>query len=241
MSRKSGRKKKLAIFDIDGTIFRSSLLIELVDALIHEGIFKPSAMRIYERDKRAWLDRKGDYDAYIKSVVRAFLKNIKGVPYVRFARVAKKVVALHKNRVYRYTRDLVHALRRKGYWLVAISHSPRGIVGPFAAQMGFHKVYGLLYELSPTGRFNGKVMFEDLIFDKAKIVARVLAKEDVTLRGSVGVGDTEGDIPFLKLVTRAICFNPNGKLYRAARRRGWEVIVERKDVVYRIQQSYGKA
>ena len=29
--------KKVAIFDIDGTVFRSSLLIELTDALIQEG------------------------------------------------------------------------------------------------------------------------------------------------------------------------------------------------------------
>jgi len=31
--------KKLAIFDIDGTIFRSSLTIELLESLIEEGVF----------------------------------------------------------------------------------------------------------------------------------------------------------------------------------------------------------
>jgi len=38
--------KKVAIFDIDGTIFRSSLLIELTDALIQEDIF-PSKVEKY--------------------------------------------------------------------------------------------------------------------------------------------------------------------------------------------------
>ena len=48
------RRKKVAIFDIDGTIFRSSLLIELVEELIQAGIFKPRVRRIYPRDKTKW-------------------------------------------------------------------------------------------------------------------------------------------------------------------------------------------
>jgi phosphoserine phosphatase len=64
---------------------------------------------------------------------------------------------------------------------------------------------------------------------------RATEKENLTLRGSVGVGDTESDISFLKLVEKPICFNPNQTLYRAARRFGWRVVVERKDVVYEIQ------
>lgn len=48
------------------------------------------------------------------------------------------------------------------------------------------------------------------------------------------MGDSEGDISFLKMVERPICFNPNRKLYEYAKKRGWEVIVERKDVIYKL-------
>ncbi|MFH1246519.1 MAG: hypothetical protein V1489_01955, partial [Candidatus Liptonbacteria bacterium] len=47
-----------------------------------------------------------------------------------------------------------------------------------------------------------------------------------------GVGDTESDVSFLKMVERPICFNPNKELYAKAKKRGWRVVVERKDVVY---------
>jgi HAD superfamily hydrolase (TIGR01490 family) len=229
-------KQKLAIFDIDGTIFRSSLLIELVEALIHEGVFERDAALIYQRAHKQWLDRKGSYEDYISSVVRAFVGNLKGVRYCDFLRVSNKVIALHKDRAYRFTRDLAKDLKRRGYYLVAVSHSPKGIVEPFAKHLGFHKVYGIIYELDGAKeRFNGKLLYEDLILDKAKIVRRVLEKEPVTLRGSVGVGDTESDIPFLKLVDRPICFNPNRKLLATAKRHGWKVVVERKDVIYEIQ------
>jgi phosphoserine phosphatase len=48
------------------------------------------------------------------------------------------------------------------------------------------------------------------------------------------VGDTEGDIPLLESVSRPICFNPNQNLYSYAKRMNWEVVVERKDVIYTI-------
>jgi phosphoserine phosphatase len=50
----------------------------------------------------------------------------------------------------------------------------------------------------------------------------------------VGVGDTDGDIPLLRKVETPICFNPNQKLYEHAKKEGWPVVVERKDVVYTL-------
>src|SRR3989338_4803431 len=58
-------KRRVAVFDIDGTVFRSSLLIELVERLIDKDIFPQEAREAYEAERRRWLDRKGDYDSYI--------------------------------------------------------------------------------------------------------------------------------------------------------------------------------
>lgn len=226
--------KRVAVFDIDGTIFRSSLLIELTEALIQEGLFPTSARKVYARAYRRWLERKGSYEDYIHGVVAAFDRHLKGVSYRKFRSVAAKVVSFHQERVYRYTRDLIRDLRRRGYWLLAISHSPKIAVEPFAKKLGFRKVYGWMYELDQRGRFTGKTLHEDIISDKAKILGRAIEKEGLTLTRSVGVGDTESDIPFLKMVSRPICFNPNEKLYRYAKRAAWEIVVERKDVIYEL-------
>ena len=242
-ARAGRNQKRLAIFDIDGTIFRSSLLIELVRALVAEGIFKPDAEDVYRRAEEAWLNREGDYEAYINSVVAAFRKNVTGVRYGDLRRVAYKVVAAHRGRTYRFTRDLARELKKKGYYLLALSHSPKIVVDAFARAMGFNKVYGIMYAADregPNGHFTGEILFRDIVKQKDKLVLRTIENAalagggGLTLRGSVGVGDTESDIPFLKLVARPICFNPNAKLYREARKRKWEVAVERKDVVYEI-------
>jgi len=226
--------KKVAIFDIDGTIFRGSLLIELVEVLIERGIFKVEARKIYQAQKIRWLDRQGDYEAYINAVVSAFMKNLKGVSYADFKDASETVVARYQDRTYRYTKELVAELRQKGYYLLAISLSPKGIVDTFCKRLGFNKMYGMIYDLGPTDRFTGTVTDPHLIHNKGNILRRALLKENLTLKGSIGVGDTESDISFLELVEKAICFNPNEKLYKYARRNKWKVVVERKNVIYHI-------
>ena len=83
-------------------------------------------------------------------------------------------------------------------------------------------------------RYTGVVMYENIIFNKDRALLRSVEKENLTLRGSIGVGDTESDLPFLKLVSKPIAFNPSSGLYRVARREGWGVVVERKDVIYKL-------
>lgn len=226
--------RKVAIFDIDGTVFRSSLLIELVEVFIERAIFPLSARTEYQEEKVRWLDRKGDYDAYIMAVVKVFLKHIKGVPYDEFVTAAKIVMDRYQDRTYRFTEDLIQDLKKKGHYLLAVSQSPKGILDLFCKERGFDKVYGRFYELDATGCFTGHIVDEHIISNKAEVVQRAIEKEGLTLEGSVGVGDTEGDIVFLELVERPICFNPNLKLWEHAKRNGWEIFVERKDVVYEI-------
>ena len=226
--------KKVAIFDIDGTVFRSSLLIELTDALVQEGIFSSNVRKLYSRAHENWLNREGPYEEYIEAVVKVFLENIKGVGYNEFSKTSKKVVAFHKDRIYRYSRDIIRDLKKKNYYLLAISHSPQKVVKEFCKKMGFDKIYGRIYEIDKQKRFTGEVLYLDVINDKAEILKRAIEKEKLTLKGSVGVGDTESDIAFLKMVEKPICFNPNRKLYQYAKRAGWKIIVERKDVIYQI-------
>ncbi len=226
-------KQKVAFFDIDGTLFRSSLLVELVEALIEEGIFPSEARDVYIETRRLWLNREGTYDEYIQSVVETFLGNIKGVYYGSFADVGKRVVSKHHKRVYRYTRDLIKSLKSEGYMLVAISQSPKTILDAFCKDYGFDKVYGRIYELGPQDRFTGTVTDEHLIENKANIVRRVFERHpELTTEDSIAVGDTDGDIPLLNAVERQICFNPNAALFDHAKKKSWAVVVERKDVIY---------
>jgi HAD superfamily hydrolase (TIGR01490 family) len=232
------KQSPVAFFDIDGTVFRSSLLIELVNAFIAEGIFPVTARDQYLESYLAWQRREGTYEAYISDVVTTFLAHLKGVPYTSFVAVGQSVVAIHSKRVYRYTRDLLASVKRAGYVTIAISQSPKTILDVFCQEYGFDKVYGRLYELGPQDCLTGNVIDEHLIENKANIVARVFERHpELSPAGSLAVGDTDGDIPLLGMVERPICFNPNRALYMHAKKHAWPIVVERKDVIYHLDGS----
>src|SRR3989344_5430438 len=229
----NGRKRRVAVFDIDGTIFRSSLLLELVEALIQAKVFSKYAQAHYLDTWEKWRDRGGGYTDFIMSVVEAYKHYIKGVRRADVWKVAERVIEIQKKRTYRYTRDLVKKLA-KTHFLLAISHSPYEVVAPFAKSWGFEKTYAMVYEVDKRVRFTGKTLYEDIIFDKAKVLERAVEHNELTLSGSIGVGDTESDTSFLELVEHPIAFNPSSDLYKVAKKKKWDIIVERKDVVYEL-------
>jgi HAD superfamily hydrolase (TIGR01490 family) len=228
-------KTRLAIFDIDGTIFRSSLLIELSHALVDAKIFPIAARKEISKEYLAWLDRKGSYGAYIDKVIKIYTKYIAGKKFAAVDKIAHQVIAYQKDRVYRYTRDLIKKLKSQGYFLAAISGSPSYIVAKYAKTIGFNLFFGTELEVK-AGKFTGKVKSLDSAFNKAKIVKDLAKKYQANLLRSIAVGDTEGDIPMLKLVGRPVAFNPNLGLAKHAKKNKWTVIAERKDVIYDVEK-----
>ena len=228
------QKRKLAVFDVDGTIFRSSLMRRLFSYLVNEGIFPKSAREEVEPYLRAWLDRKGSYDAYLRKMVEVFNAHIKGVRQAEVRRVSRIVVAAEKSRVYRFTRDLILKMRKENYFLVAISGSPFEIVRGYNRFLKFNRTYGWVLETDAHGRYIGKAKYMYSVSDKKFLIKHAVEKYNLTLKGSVAVGDTESDISMFETVDRPIAFNPSSGLYKVAKKKGWEIVVERKDVIYKI-------
>lgn len=226
---------KLAVFDIDGTIFRSSLVIELSRGLVTGKIFPKQAMQDIAKEYLDWLNRKGSYEAYINKVVKIYIKYITGKRFEAVKRVAQKVISVQKDRVYRYTRDLIKQLKKQNYFLVAISGSPSYIVSAYAKAIGFNLFFGTELEVVK-GKFTGKIINVDSAFHKAKIINSLAKKyPSINLKNSLAVGDTESDVAMLSLVGQPVAFNPNLPLAKAARQKGWKIVVERKDVIYEVK------
>jgi HAD superfamily hydrolase (TIGR01490 family) len=230
-------KRKVAIFDIDGTIFRSSLLAELVDVLIERKLFPESARAEFEGKRILWLKRKGDYYSYIMAVVNVFKKHMKGIYYGDMMDASREVLDRKKDYTYVYTRQAIDVLKKKGYFLLAISLSPKFIVDLFAKHFGFDKSYGIFYATGATEKFTGATEFEDLMKNKKAIIHRAVEKENLTLEDSYGFGDTDGDISLLETVKNPIAMNPNVKLLKIAHHAGWRIIEERKDVILELRNG----
>lgn len=232
MRKREKIKNKIAFFDIDGTIFRNSLTIELHWELIKIGVFPKSDLKKIDKYYWAWVNRKGSYQDYLDKVVESFLRGIRGKPIFVIQKAAAEVVKRQNNVVYRFTRDLIEKLRST-HVLVAISGSPIEIVKEFNRYWKFDFILGTEME-ERNGFYTGKNK-RFYAGDKKEATGYVLRRLEKSFVESVGVGDTEADIGMLEAVDKPICFNPTAKLFKAAKKKKWPVFVERKNVIYKIQ------
>lgn len=231
------RKRRLAIFDIDGTLFRSSLLVELVNSLVENNIFPETAKKLMDEYYFAWINREGSYEKYIRQVINIYQWYIGGWDKELINSTAQKVVDFHKKRVYCFTRDFIRELKDKNYFLLAISGSPEDIVYKFADYFGFDRAFGSVFEVSQEDRFTGKVLY-DAAENKKQILKTFLNENvgNIDFRKSFAVGDTQSDIPIFEAVDCPIVFNPNLDLAYYAIKKGWRVIIERKNVIYQLDK-----
>lgn len=227
------RKNKIAVFDIDGTIFRETLIIELMKSLIYHKVFPKKAKGEVEDEYFAWVNQKGTYQAYIDEVLRVYKKYIKGCREKDVIRILRKdVIPYFKDRTYVYTKNLVKKLR-KNHILVSISGSPQEAVSEYNKYLKFDAAFGTIFEVDEKGKYTGKIIL-DTAKKKDKILKDFIKKNNLSLKGSYGIGDSHVDIGFLKMVEHPIVFNPSVDLYKVAKRKKWKIVVEKKDTIYRI-------
>lgn len=235
--KKTTNQKKLAIFDIDGTIFRKNLHFELINELSWMKIFPNEVRKRLTEIYSNWIEHEGTYEDYRKALVELYSEHIRGVSLEEVKRAAKIVVPFQAKRTYIFAEDLIRKLRKENYHIIVVSGSPLEIVTEYNDHyLKFDAVFGSVYELDDTGHYTGVASFEPSR-NKGEVVKQYVFEHGLSLDESVGVGDTESDSSFLRMVTYPIAFNPNKNLKKTAEKEGWRIVVEKKDVIYEIRSK----
>ncbi len=226
--------KKFAVFDIDGTLYRWQLYYSIVFELRKQGAFSEKVARDIDEQYRKWQGKEASWADFSKPVVDAFLKNLGSIDVDEYRKACETVMQNESHKVYAYTLNLLRQLKKDGYTLVAITGSQHDIAQPFADKYGFDYCYGEVYS-TVEGKFSGDVA---LVYNrKDEIVHKFLQEHpDHSLKGSVGIGDSHWDEKMLRLVERPIAFNPDEGLFAIAKERGWSIVIERKNIAYRLEK-----
>lgn len=232
-SKAAEKARPYAVFDIDGTIFRSSLYLEIVYALAEQGTIKLPEDSSHEKALKAWHQRmkKDSYQAYIETLVDILDNQVKGMKIIDFERAAERVVNEQALFTYVYPRRLIERLRKEGYFLIALSGSQIEMVERFTKHWGFDAWIGQVWEREGD-HYNGVI--HKTHKGKGKFLDELIAKHDLTNKDSYAIGDTMGDIELLEKAEHAIAFNPARKLAHYAQKQSWDIVVERKSVSYHL-------
>jgi HAD superfamily phosphoserine phosphatase-like hydrolase len=232
--------RKIAVFDIDGTLFRWQLFHELVAELGRQGLFPDGVASKVEEKFFAWRALQATWADYEAAVVDAIQKYIAIIPPEKLDECAKLVIEKSGHKVYNYTSNLVKKLKTKGYYLLALTGSQQEIAEIFAKKHGFNDCLGSLIARDEKGNFTSN--YERFVIgNKAEILINYCQANGFDLQNdSYAVGDSYGDEQMLALAKHPIAFNPDELLLKAAITNSWKVVIERKNIAYELEAAEGR-
>ncbi len=229
-----------AFFDIDGTIFRNSLMIEHFKKLITFEVIDPAIW--YTKVKKVymeWESRFGDFEEYLEILADVYLEELKGIDrdYMEF--IAAHVIDVNGYMVYKYSREQIQWHKSQGHKVFFISGSPDFLVSKMAEKYGVTEYRGTLYKVDKENKFTGEIVKMWDSDSKQRVLNELIGKYNIDLDKSYAYGDTTGDLSMLKMMGNPVAINPNRHLLIAIREDEYlanktSIIVERKNVIYKL-------
>jgi HAD superfamily hydrolase (TIGR01490 family) len=114
--------------------------------------------------------------------------------------------------------------RVQGHVLALVSASTQYVVEPMAAYLGFPGQFVCTHLESKDGVLTGNII-PPPCYGQGKVVwaERFAAQHDVDLSASYFYSDSVSDLPLLERVGHPVAVNPDPRLRRLARKRGWPI------------------
>ena len=230
------KQAKFAVFDIDGTLIRWQLFHAIVHELGKQGYMDETSHQKIRNARMKWKNRGNpdSFKEYETVLLGEYMVALQTIPPEQYHRAVEKVFDIYKDQLFVYTRSLLQQLKKAGYLLFAISGSQDEIVQKLAAYHGFDAAVGAKL-ITIEGKYTGHV--ESPVHSKDTALRELVSTYGASFTGSIAVGDSVSDIAMLELVAQPIAFNPEAALYAHAKKHGWKIVVERKNVVYELDHT----
>ena len=126
-------KKIAAFFDIDGTIYRDSLMVEHFRTLLDFDLMvsEKHATQAY----KDWYKRQGDYEDYLDAVSKVYVEELKNLTKTDVEFTGRYVIKKKSDRVYKFTRSMLQKHKKEGHLVIFISGSPDFLVKNMAKKL----------------------------------------------------------------------------------------------------------
>lgn len=236
-------KVKAAFFDIDGTIFRNSLMIEHFQKLITFEVIDPEIW--YTKVQKVYLEwekRYGDFEEYLEIIAGVYLEELKGFDKSYIEYIADHVIKSNGDMVYKFSRNQIKYHKRQKHKIFFISGSPDFLVSRMAEKYEATDYRGSIYKVDDENKFTGQIVQMWDSESKQREINNLIAEYSVDLENSYAYGDTMGDFSMLKMVGKPFAINPNRDLLLAIREDEYltkraTIIVERKNLIYKLDPN----
>jgi len=208
-----------AIFDVDHTLLDGSTGKELAVICVRRKLVPVSilwkSLALYFRYRIGLLPQ---------SVLHTEIYALRGISLQALSEVAEEIFDSHiKPKLFLRALEFIREERRAGRTVLLATSAPEFIVQPLADCLDIEYLLATKFEVEDgllTGRFQGEPVFGR---GKEQRVLEFIQRQNDDLACSSFYSDSCFDLPLLERVKEPHVINPDLKLRRVARKRGWPV------------------
>lgn len=214
-------KPRAALFDMDRTLVRketASLYVKYRRD-IGEASLLDLAKTLY------WVGQYTFGLLNAEKVAEHALASLRGMPeVVMSARCDDWFSAYVETHIADAGREAVLAHQSKGEICAIVTGATRYAAKPLARRLGIEHVVATELEIDAEGQFTGRPVFPLCLGEgKAKRAEELATRLDFRIEEASFYTDSVSDLPLLERVAEPVIVNPDPRLLRIAKKRGWRI------------------
>lgn len=213
-----------AFFDVDNTLIQGSSLIVFAMGLARRRYFRLSEVLPIVWKQLKFRITGSENAGDVAEGRQQALAFIKGRRADELVELCEEIVDSHmQDKAWPGTRELADMHLNAGHQVWLVSATPVQLAHILAKRFGFTGALGTVAEVED-GRFTGRLV-GDILHGPGKkhAVAALAAIEQLDLSQCTAYSDSINDVPMLSMVGTAVAINPDKKLKKISREKGWEI------------------
>jgi HAD superfamily hydrolase (TIGR01490 family) len=212
-----------AFFDLDRTLTRRATVLALAGTFRERGVISRWDLLKAAAWQLVFTARGADADA-VRRAAEDGMRFLEGFSVEEMRElVGDSMEPVLRPLVYEEPLRLLQEHRDRGECCYIVSATLQEIVDHIAKDLGFDGAVGSTCEIVD-GVYTGKSLRGVHGEGKVEALRELAAEHDLDLAASTAYSDSHTDIPFLEAVGHPVAANPDKRLRRIARERGWPVL-----------------
>lgn len=211
---------KVALFDIDDTLYKGGIIYPLMDSEAKDGLLDKKILDKAYENRSLYQKGKLQYEEFSRKGVMIWAEGLKNRHYDEIAHHAEKFIKSDHHNFYSFTKPLLSLLERTHDRFI-ITNEPQFVAEHVLKLLNFTGYVSTIFEVGD-GIFTGNIsLFNSTQTDKGKSIHKVFT--NYSHEQSFAFGDSIGDIGMFEKVEYPICVNVGEKLRAVAIENRWRV------------------
>lgn len=219
-------------FDIDNTIYNGYITSDFYLFLTEQGLFLPEVYEAEHNIVKAFEERTINYAEATRRAIEITAKYLKGKTVARLS-FYQQAFLQNQVSLFSWVDDVFQLLREREFEPVLVSAAAEPAVSIIAEKLGISSYYATPIDAKKgvfTGKF-GKIINYD---EKRQVIFHHTQSYPNAMK--IGVGDSEGDLPMLSLMDKALLYSPRSQAVIQQAKQSGFLVVDEKSIYPTIEK-----